>query len=172
MSWPVAGQAAPIAYSEPPDLGNAVATPTDLGTFDVGTNTVSGSVVLEDSTGDVDAFEITLPAGLRIDAFSIDLLDPIGVTTALRINGSFIDSRVFAAIEVGTFALYTAHTPSLTPGTYLSSINSQALGEARYRFIFEVSRTVPEPVPHSLFAFGLAALGVMARRRRKRDTAA
>ncbi|MHC5011569.1 MAG: hypothetical protein ACYTG6_11570, partial [Planctomycetota bacterium] len=83
-AWPAYATADTISYDEPADLSDNVSTPTDLGTFGVGVNTVSGSLGHWDtatSSWDVyDVWSATLLEGREITSITLTITNMHGFT--------------------------------------------------------------------------------------------
>lgn len=78
-----------------------------------------------------------------------------------------VDGRVFFNVSAAVIFSGNTSAPTFTTGTY-SSGNTPATMSLSSSTIAETpSTTVPEPSTALLMASGLAALGVMARRRRR-----
>lgn len=173
--------AVPLTATESTDFSGNLSFPTMLGTLDVGTNTVSGSLAntIFSANLDVDVFSVVLPTNLIISSLSIDI-------SGLSLNdGSGGRAEV---INSGTgFVNFSADgTYSLAPFTITSSpvefrifplgacglFYSNTCSEFGYTLNLDVvSAQVPEPGALALFATGLVGLGLTRRRRMKKVTA-
>lgn len=74
---PTTGQAAPLVYTEPPDLTENLAIPDNLGSVDVGVNTITGAIAAVNEGGPItggdtaDSFEYVVPAGMVATSFEL-----------------------------------------------------------------------------------------------------
>lgn len=170
--------AAPITYTEGVDLGDEVSVITDLGALDIGTNTVSGSIVRPGDT--LDHWSATLAAGLQITSITLDLTygatctsSFFGATRNLRFDGGLIANTGFTCDSgLATDPFGSLAFPLTSPGEYsflLGNINtgSPFLSVTSYTWAVEVAAiSVPETATIAVFGFGVAGLSFAARRRR------
>ena len=181
---PAMAYAAPLAVTEGgtdfPETGFP-----NVGTLDVGLNTVSGQVSGSLSfgvpAGDfLDTFSVTLPAGLRIVAGQLELsgISDGGGEAVPEILGGFTEPLneamlINPAVPGGTIDL-TLHVPYGVPGALevtatspwsMGGINQPPFlsGSMSYTLKYTVAAVVPEPGTFALLALGLGGL-VAARR--------
>ena len=183
--------AVPLSFSESTDFGNTNTSGPTIGPFDVGVNTVSGSVFREapPPTGGLgggdygDFWEIDLAAGLQITAAEIVFSN---VTAPLR---AFLSDVVIGGFDVGSYQAFTQQslagtyelttTPagSFRTGAYpfpaghyyfgVLVLGTSTGGGADYEWRVTVgqSASVPEPLTIALLGFGLAGIGLHRRAR-------
>jgi len=178
-----AANAGPINYQESvsgdlPTFGS----PLPTFTFDVGTNTISGTFGLN-TNADFDSFAFVVPAGMRLVSAKVTLADGPGVGdmsaagwslysgSANAAGGSFLES-----VSPTSPGVYSFLSTPLGPQTYNIAANFFSWGgpspvSANYVFSFDVVAT-PEPV--SLVVFGgliVGGAGVALRRRMAKASA-
>lgn len=167
--------AAPVAYSEPPDLSNDIASPTVLPTLGIGNNTVTGGV--DFNAGDTyDIFQISLPGGASISAITVAFSNYVDESTAMDPGNfgffsapgpSFVGFDGHNSFLEITFDVTVPASPSVfgvSAGALDldGSITSAYASAADYVWTFTV---VPAPGVGALATFG--ALGLTRRRRRR-----
>ena len=182
-------QAAPIAFIETTDFGTTNSGTTFLGTFDIGVNTVSGSILAlagADRVGSDygDFWDAQLSPGQQITGIDIILSDITGGMRAFagdNIVGCCADSaytaRAFTQQSTnGTFALST--DGSFTTGAYPFGAGHYYFGalvpgvnfsEFSYEWQVSVASTVNVvPVPAAVWLFGTALIGFVGLSRRRK----
>ena len=175
--------AIPFNYVEGPDLPGGPNNPAglDLGTFDVGSNTVSGNIFR--SQGDVaDFFEATLLSGLQITSVSLDIAlsgectVPVidhGYSRNLRLDGNLIANTGFSCVTgVSEPFLGILAFPLTDPGLYnfgLHNVNNAGtiLDVTSYTWDIQVSRVTQAPEPTVLTLLGLGLLGLFGFTRKR-----
>lgn len=167
-----------VVYSEASsgDLSGAFAAPTAI-VLSNGANTVSGSIGNNGDTGatngrDADYFTFNIAAGSTVNAITIDSYtfspnDPGVSFLGYVASGSFtgqtggdIDGSAFINAGSGDFLPALAGGP-LGPGTYSIWLQETSANVVDYELTIS---QIPEPGSAALF--GIAALGLVLRRRR------
>jgi hypothetical protein len=170
-----AGAARAVNYTEGTDLSSDPNNPTVLGSFGLGTHSITAT----SAGGDQDDFTFTIPAGHSLDSVVVGSYNsPLGDNTAFIgiAAGTSIPDQGLAPgnllgythfgpgggdilDDIGAAFDAIGFTPPLGPGNY-SVWTQQAGSSATYRLDFVVT---PEPSSLSLVALGAVAL---LRRRR------
>ena len=163
----VASQAAPISYSESVDGDLPPFDPVPTFTFDIGVNTVSGSISLILPDVDFDAFAFVVPAGLQVTSGSATLVDVAGDVSSAKWQLHAGSDQLYNGTPVKLLDISSPGSdtiPALGSNTY--NLSPHEMGQradnstANYTFTFNV---IPEPASLSLLALGSVAL---LRRRR------
>lgn len=171
--------AAPVAYNEAidgdlPGAFGPTSGPLPQLAFDVGANTVSGTLPFTDAGADFDSFAFIVPAGKQVTLASLTISDTTGDITeaAWSFNqGSGIENGGTLRESVNTHPpdVYTFTTTPFDADTYNISQNTLARtfgadANASYTFSFTVANVVPEPAILSVVAF--TAFAFLRRSRR------
>lgn len=170
--------AAPITYNE---AASGELAGQNIGTFDTGANTVTGSEPFNGLT-QIDSFLFVIAAGQQLDSIfltsytgvtqTFTLLPPGPLDTATRygflmLTPANVGNNILPALLMSDPGK-TATAP-LPAGTYQLMLTS--VGITSYKYTFNVSAaaapTVPEPATLTLTGLGLLG-AVFARRRTAR----
>ena len=182
-----ATHAIPLAFVESTDFGNTNTSGVLLGSFDVGVNTVSGSILAlagaDRGTSDYgDFWEADLLTGYQITGIDIVLTSIVGNMRAFagdNVIGCCADDQYTARAVTqqntsGTYALTTGGT--FTTGAYPFSAGHYYFGTlvpgvnpSEYSYEWQItvtktSATVPEPSIAWLLGSGLALIGFARRK--------
>lgn len=142
---------------ESTDFSNSFASPTDLGNFDLGINTITGSI---ESTEVTDAWFANLITGHKITDIEIIFSNQnitTGFVTAAVQGGGLFENRSTDGFLLGSdlpidFSL-DIFTTGLTTG-------SSGIGSTYdYEWKITVTSAIPEPTIIALFGVGLAGFG-------------
>ena len=189
-----AAGAAPVNYSE---AGSGDLNGTQVFSFDVGSNVISGSTNFCDCILDNDQFDFTLPAGTQLTDVTIVYSGLTGTTGIVSWNPAlFIYYPSGATASYAEAPLVSASIPAAMPlvvslpsgdfplsgsglwGALLASGGSYGgspEGTVDYSVTFAVAGgpgVVPLPAALPLFASGLGALGILGLRRKRKKGAA
>jgi len=181
VAWiAAAAWASPLSYTEPPDLDFPVA---DLGSLEVGTNTVTGSISCAQvfcTVGDgFDSFSVVLPEGHQITAvtvtianFSVGFPPNVGGIAEVTLPARSFRQRFFSN---GQFNVITGAAPG--PGTVVFGMGTRCLGgacdvySASYNYVWSISvvraqeaATVPLLSQPALIVFLCATVLAIASR--------
>ena len=155
--------ASALTFSEPPDLTTNLAIPSNVGTLDIGANSISGSAGGFDIA---DAFEFIIPTGAELVSATLTLSNLVGGSVFTR---TFTDLDDLFNVKSGIFDILGG-TP-LT-GTQDYEVRPNPLSTNPISFDWRVDLTVAEinvvPVPAALplLGAGLGMLGFMGWRRK------
>ena len=177
----VASTAQAATITETTDFSDSLASPTALGTLDLGLNSISGALSIVCSltgscagiTGDIeDSFSVDIAAGTQLTDVTINFRG-LRQISSLSASGSFFDA-IFPS-NGGAFSLLSAGSET---GTVSFNIENAFLGTSgsevnTYRLDLTVAAIPGTPTPVPLpagFPLLLAGLGGFAALR-KRKTA-
>jgi hypothetical protein len=179
---PVSGFAIPVHYNETEDgdLGDRTVSMSELGDFDIGNNTIIGSVYgSQTETADFDNFAFSITPGQQLTSLTLNFS-----TTGASIRGSFRRIQDDGSSDVvlwwgtdfygpannldffslaGIDSLPTGHYAVLMSAFTSSSYPGQEIVD--YQWEFQVSE-VPLPAAAWLFLSGFIGLIGIARRRK------
>jgi len=174
--------AAPITYNE---AVSGELAGQNIGTFDIGANTVTGSEAASTSgTSNFDVFLFTVAVGQQLDSIvltsftgaiqAFTLAPPGSINSATRygiliLSGSNVGSDFLPALLLSDPGK-TATAP-LPAGTYQVLLGS--LAATNYQYTFNVSATaetptVPEPATLTLTGLGMLGAVFLSRRATRR----
>jgi len=187
-----AAHAAVIHYTEPADLSNT-SSPTPLGSLDVGTNTINGSIDCTTQpepntnaacTGDrVDDFSVTLPSGDQITSVTLNVtgytttgtgdsalfrMSPLPFTAYVFLHPVSSNGPVSlfngSITGPGTFEFGADALQDISTATYPNSVSFNYLYSIT---VAQVSTAPPLPQPATLALLGIGLAGIgFARPRR------
>lgn len=173
-----------ISVTESSDFPNSSGFPGfDLGTLDLGANTVSGALSSSCLSGDCnqgngtdsqDSFVIHVGAGNQIDTLLVstsNVSGPAGFRASFSMrdpSNHTVASNYFLPLGSTTSNLVLA---PIGPGQYSLSMFGQAASadgpySLNYSIAMDVS-AVPEPETYAMFFAGLGLVGLAVRRRRQ-----
>ncbi len=157
--------AVPLNVVETTDFNGNQLSPTAVGTFDVGVNTVSGSVT---GGGSGDSISILLPSGLQITAISLQISNFVAPSGTAASTVFLVSPFTFVEQQLpsgnGSFA-FAMGLPFTAPDNYGFS-NQKTTGGISFDWTWSVT-VVPEPAGRWLFAVTVAALMALAWCRRE-----
>jgi hypothetical protein len=171
-------RAAPISYTEPPDLSTNSNFPTPVGTLAVGVNTIAGRI---GAIFDGDLFGVTLPAELRLTSITLNVSN----YTSLNAGADATDIGPFPThfdkgIGNGLLNLFSGAADG--PGDLVYGIFSFRLGDSSpnsisFDYVWSITvaaipaAPAPEPgtarAPGTLMLVGAGLAGFLLTRRRK-----
>ena len=164
--------AVPLSYDEASD-GDIISSSTTFA-LDFGANTVAGTVSCGVAAGtcDFDNFSVTLPSSANLASVDLSLL--------LALDGNGLFANQFKVNVPPFFFISTIAGGAFTIPIGLSASTVDLIGLGLfpagfandYTISINVVNAIPEPATLALFAFGLAVLGFMTRRRRRGAVAA
>ena len=171
-----------ITYDESLD-GDSNLSGTDIGTLDLGLNTISGSIFFDNigfsSRFDLDGYRFTVGTGMRLDSFIFDFnnfdyndanLPPSesGSMTWRMVfsNGTSFNSTFINLFGTSPVELFQG-LPENGPGLYLlrtDSINVRGGDAWSSDYTFNITTSaIPEPSTILLFGVGLLGLAGIGR---------
>jgi hypothetical protein len=171
-----------ISYTEPADLTGNLAIPDNLGSVDLGLNTVSGSISMDCTifcsiSDEGDAFEFVVGGGLTISTIELVITNYAstdGASARVRNFSGGTSVNFFSGNT--TFANLVNVAGGLGAGTYdlqvfgLSDLIIDPfpteVGTVSFDWVFNITTTsVPEPSTLGLLGLGLLGLGIARRKR-------
>jgi PEP-CTERM motif len=179
---PAAAMGTPLNITETTDFQNSSPGPI-IGTFDVGLNTVSGSVngAFLGLVGDFqDSFTLILPAGLAVTSAEVVVTNfTYGDGAAISSNGEVFfppfvgitgdgtyvfsgDSSNFSVGSLNISVLSPESTNANNPGPTPPSPSELVAGGFNYTLEYQVA-AVPEPSATVLIGIGLCAIFIKRR---------
>jgi len=185
MGATLSQQALAITVSETTDYPNSLSFTfgTNVGTLDLGSNFVSGSLAGNCNIGDCnpasgggdsqDSFLLDVAAGTQITSIFVttsNVSGPAGFTASFSFRDSVPPTEIFlGSLPLGTTTgdLATAAYGPATWGTSLFGQGASAAGAFSFDFTVEYVVTAV-PVPAAVWLFGSGLLGLIGISRRKK----
>jgi hypothetical protein len=148
-------------------------SPTAIGAFSLGTNSVVGAMPSNDS----DWFSFVISPGTQLTSVVVSTWHCIPCDTGWSVNlvigTTYHTTSVNDSYHFGINLLPLMGLGTLGPGTYTFGTFTGTYTVSPYQFDFAVeSSVVPVPAALPLFATGLGALGLLGWRRKRKIKAA